>query len=57
MSAGAYGFVMSSNYCSRLKVPEVMVKDDTYSVTNRRQSYEDLIRNESIPEFLMKTQS
>lgn len=53
MSAGAYGFVMSSNYCSRLKVPEVMVKDDTYSVTNRRQSYEDLTRLETIPDFLM----
>jgi diaminopimelate decarboxylase len=52
MSAGAYGFVMSSNYCSRPKVPEVMVKGDAYSVTNRRQSYEDLIRNETIPEFL-----
>lgn len=57
MSAGAYGFVMSSNYCSRPKVPEVMVKDDLYSVTNRRQSYEDLIRNESIPDFLMETNS
>ncbi len=55
MSAGAYGFVMSSNYCSRPKVPEVMVKGDTYSVTNRRQSYEDLIRNETIPDFLMET--
>ena len=52
MSAGAYGFAMSSNYCSRPKVPEVMVKGDAYSVTNRRQSYEDLIRNESIPDFL-----
>jgi len=52
MSAGAYGFVMSSNYCSRPKVPEVMVKGDAYSVTNRRQSYEDLIRNETIPDFL-----
>ena len=53
MSAGAYGFTMSSNYCSRPKVPEVLVKGDTYSVTNNRQSYEDLIRNESIPEFLL----
>lgn len=52
MSAGAYGFVMSSNYCSRPKVPEVMVKGDVYSVTNRRQSYEDMIRNETIPDFL-----
>ncbi len=55
MSAGAYGFVMSSNYCSRPKVPEILVKDDTYSVTNRRQSYEDLTRNETIPDFLLET--
>ena len=57
MSAGAYGFTMSSNYCSRPKVPEVLVKGDTYSVTNRRQSYEDLIRNEHIPDFLLESQS
>jgi diaminopimelate decarboxylase len=57
MSAGAYGFAMSSNYCSRPKVAEVLVKGDAYSVTNNRQSYGDLIRNERIPEFLMETQS
>jgi diaminopimelate decarboxylase len=57
MSAGAYGFAMSSNYCSRPKVPEVLVKGDTYSVTNNRQSYEDLIRNERIPDFLLESQS
>jgi len=52
MSAGAYGFVMSSNYCSRLKVPEVMVKDNVYHVTNQRQQYDDIIANESVPDFL-----
>lgn len=57
MSAGAYGFVMSSNYCSRRKVPEIMVKDGRYSVTNRRQSYEDMIRNETIPDFLSGNQA
>lgn len=57
MSAGAYGFAMSSNYCSRPKVAEVLVKGNTYIVTNNRQSYEDLIRNERIPEFLLETQS
>jgi diaminopimelate decarboxylase len=53
MSAGAYGYTMSHNYCSRLKVPEVMVRKDRYYVVNRRQVYEDLVRGESIPEFLM----
>ncbi len=52
MSAGAYGFVMSSNYCSRLKVAEVMVRDDEFHVIRARQNYEDLIDGESIPPFL-----
>ncbi len=52
MSAGAYGFTMSSNYCSRLKVAEVMVKDDQFYVIRARQDYEDLIKGESIPPFL-----
>ncbi len=52
MSAGAYGYAMSSNYCSRTKVPEVMVHKDAYHVTNTRQSYADLICNETIPGYL-----
>ena len=52
MSAGAYGFVMSSNYCSRPKAAEVMVKDDQFYITKKRQTYEDLVAGESIPEFL-----
>jgi len=52
MSAGAYGFVMSSNYCSRLKIPEVLVKDDKFYVARKRQKYEDLTRGEKIPSFL-----
>ncbi len=52
MSAGAYAFAMSSNYCSRLKVAEVMVKDDKFYVATQRQSYEDLVRGESVPPFI-----
>lgn len=52
MSAGAYGFAMSSNYNSRPRVAEVMVKDDTFHVVRARESYEDLISGESIPPFL-----
>lgn len=47
MSAGAYGFTMSSNYNSRLRVAEVMVKGDEWSVVRRRESYADLIHGES----------
>jgi diaminopimelate decarboxylase len=52
MSAGAYGFTMSSNYCSRPRVAEVMVKDDRFYVVRDRESYEDLVNGESIPPFL-----
>ena len=50
MSAGAYGFTMASNYNSRPKTPEVLVKEDTIMVIRERETYEDLIRGESIPE-------
>ena len=52
MSAGAYGFTMSSNYCSRPRVAEVMVKNDRFHVVRARESYEDLDDGESIPPFL-----
>jgi len=51
MSAGAYGFTMSSNYCSRPKAAEVMVKDNRFHVVKARQNYEDLVAGESIPPF------
>lgn len=52
MSAGAYGFVMSSNYNSRPRPAEVMVKEDKFYVIRERERYEDLIRGEIIPDFL-----
>jgi diaminopimelate decarboxylase len=52
MSAGAYGFVMASNYNSRPRVPEVLVKDSEVHVIRERESYDDLVRGESIPAFL-----
>jgi diaminopimelate decarboxylase len=51
-SAGAYGFVMSSNYNARLRVAEVLVKGDRFAVVKQRESYDDLVRGESIPEDL-----
>jgi diaminopimelate decarboxylase len=54
MSAGAYGYVMSSNYCSRPRVAEVMVKGADFHVVKAREGYEDLIRGESLPPFLKK---
>lgn len=52
MSAGAYGFTMSSNYNSRPRAAEVLVKGDRFHVIRKRESVEDLIRNESLPDFL-----
>ena len=52
MSAGAYGFVMSSNYCSRRRAAEVMVDGQDFYVIREREAYEDLVAGESIPPFL-----
>ncbi|MBE0557696.1 MAG: diaminopimelate decarboxylase, partial [Proteobacteria bacterium] len=52
MSAGAYGFTMSSNYNSRPRIPEILVREDRYYVIRNRESYEDLIHGEAIPEFM-----
>jgi diaminopimelate decarboxylase len=52
MSAGAYGFSMSSNYNSRPRVPEILVRDDRWYVIRKRETKEDLIRGEEIPEFM-----
>ena len=47
MSAGAYGFVMASNYNARPRAPEVLVDGSRYAIVRRRESYEDLIAGES----------
>ncbi len=49
MGAGAYGFVMSSNYNSRPRVAEVLVNKDRFNLVRKRESYRDLIRHELIP--------
>jgi diaminopimelate decarboxylase len=52
MSSGAYGFSMSSNYNSRPRVCEVMVKGGHFHVIRERESFADLIRGETVPDFL-----
>ena len=47
-TAGAYGFVQSSNYNSRPRAPEVLVEGNCYRVIRQRETYEDLIRGESV---------
>ena len=46
-TAGAYGFVLSSNYNSRPRVPEVLVDGAGWRVIRERESYEDLVRGET----------
>lgn len=45
-SAGAYGFVMASNYNSRPRACEVLVDGNKFGVINTREDYPSLIRNE-----------
>ncbi|HVO67314.1 MAG TPA: diaminopimelate decarboxylase [Syntrophales bacterium] len=52
MSAGAYGFTMSSNYNSRGRIPEILVKDDRFFIIRKREVHKDLISGEELPEFL-----
>ncbi len=51
-SAGAYGFSMSSNYNSRPRVAEVLVKGEEYFIIRKRETYEDIVRGEEVPAFL-----
>jgi diaminopimelate decarboxylase len=52
MSAGAYGFSMSSNYNSRPRAAEVMVSGTRFEIVRERESARDLVRGERQPSFL-----
>lgn len=52
MGAGAYGFTMSSQYNSRPRVAEVMVKGKSFEIVRERETYRDLVRGERLPSFL-----
>lgn len=45
-TAGAYGFVMASNYNSRMRPPEVLVDGNKFNIIRARESFDDLIKNE-----------
>ncbi|HLV00661.1 MAG TPA: diaminopimelate decarboxylase, partial [Acidobacteriota bacterium] len=47
MDAGAYGFVASSNYNSRPRAAEVLVRGNRYRIVRERETPEDLIRGEA----------
>jgi len=45
--AGAYGFAMASNYNSRPRPAEVLVRGDRVALARRREDYDDLVRGET----------
>ena len=51
-TAGAYGAVQAGTYNTRLLVPEVLVSGDRFHVVRRRQTYEELIGLDSVPEWV-----
>jgi diaminopimelate decarboxylase len=52
MSAGAYGFSMASNYNSRRRPAEVLVRGDRWAIIREREHMADLVKGELIPAFL-----
>lgn len=51
-SAGAYGFCMASNYNTRPMPAEILVDGDQVAVIRERQTYDDIIDVEAIPDWL-----
>jgi len=49
-NAGAYGFVMSSNYNSKTRAAEVLVEEGLAKLIRQRESLDDLVRGEVIPD-------
>ncbi|MCA9135622.1 MAG: diaminopimelate decarboxylase [Planctomycetales bacterium] len=49
-NAGAYGFVMASNYNSKTRAAEVMIEDGQAKLIRKRETFADLIRGEVIPD-------
>jgi len=49
-AVGAYGFAMASNYNGRLRPAECLIEGERISLVRRRETLEDLIRGEDLPE-------
>ncbi|HTL48708.1 MAG TPA: diaminopimelate decarboxylase, partial [Verrucomicrobiae bacterium] len=52
MTSGAYGFVMASNYNSRPRPCEVLVKGNKFEIVRKRETFESLFTGETIPAFV-----
>lgn len=51
LGAGAYGFVMSSNYNTRARAAEVLIRDGGWHVIRPREQVEELFRTEAVDPF------
>jgi diaminopimelate decarboxylase len=51
MSAGAYGFVMSSNYNTRTRCPEILVDETEIHLVRKREDIDSLLQSEYLPTF------
>ena len=51
-SAGAYGFCMASNYNTRPLPAEIMVNGSNYEVIRKRQTIEEILNMDIIPEWI-----
>jgi len=54
LTAGAYGAVQAGTYNTRLLVPEVLVDGDRFAVVRPRQTYEELIGMDRLPDWLQQ---
>jgi diaminopimelate decarboxylase len=54
MSAGAYGFSMSSNYNTRPRAAEVMVSGGRFEIVRERETVRDVFRAERTASFLLR---
>ncbi|MFQ6096033.1 MAG: diaminopimelate decarboxylase [Candidatus Bathyarchaeia archaeon] len=52
LNAGAYGFSMSSQYNSRLRASELLVKEGHYEIIRERETFEDLLKGQRIAGWL-----
>ena len=49
-NAGAYGFVMASNYNSKYRAAEVLLENGQAKLVRKRETFEDIVRGEVIPD-------
>lgn len=54
-SAGAYGATQSGTYNTRLLVPEVLVDGDKFAIIRQRPSYDELLNQDVVPNWVGKT--